>query len=158
MIPEAIENRYLRGNCHALAYILADLLQKPVGLLMATRPGAGRISDPLHAYIKWSETEILDIKGVRPIAEMERDFSYLIELVKKSPDDLVITEHETLDDPEDLYSLWGFDPNQMEQAADDLAGYIWDSFSFNKKPSIDMVAASKNYSNPDYDDDHGFFI
>ncbi len=158
MIPELIQSRYLLGNCHALAYILSDLLQKPVGLLIANRPGVGRIQDPLHAYVKWSETEVLDVKGIRPIAEMERDFSYLIDLVKKSPDDIVITEHETLDDPEDLYALWGFDPSKVEQAAEDVAACIWDSFTFNQKPSIDIVSIVKKYPNPNNLDDTGFFL
>jgi hypothetical protein len=106
MIPESIQSRYLLGNCHALAYILADLLQKPVGLLIANRTGKGRIQDPLHAYVKWSETEVLDIKGIRPIADMESDFSYLLDLLKTSVDDVIITEYEALVDPDELYAIW----------------------------------------------------
>jgi hypothetical protein len=157
MIPENIKSRYLLGNCHALAYIFANLLQKPVGLLIANRQGKGCIQDPLHVYVKWSETEVLDIKGIRPTADMERDFSYLLDLLNKSTDNVVIAEHKALDDPEDLYALWGFDSSKVEQAAKDMADYIWDNLCLDKKPSIDINSLAKKHQNHEHDDDTGFF-
>jgi hypothetical protein len=115
MTKDAIIHRFLNGYCYALAYELAPSLNLPVEMLFAKRPGQGRIEDPLHVYLRVNQQDIFDIKGRRPYWEMIKDFEGLIGLLHRGPEDRLGFETEVLDDRDDLFDYYNFDPNGLEK-------------------------------------------
>jgi hypothetical protein len=111
----AIIHQFLNGYCYALAYELSPSLDLPVELLFANRTGQGRIEDPLHVYLRVNQQDIFDIKGRRPYLEMVKDFEGLIGLLQKGPGDRLGLETEVLDDRDDLFDFYNFDPKGLEK-------------------------------------------
>ena len=82
MQSDDLVHRYMTGSCHALAYVLSELLSKPVGVLQACRDGEEPIPDPLHVFVILGDGLVLDVKGQRTKASMDEDFTSLLSLLK----------------------------------------------------------------------------
>lgn len=139
MSPEQIVKRYMAGQCHALAFVLSEILVKPVGVLFAIRDGERPIPDPLHVYVLLSEESILDVKGQRSLQEMSGDFTGLLELLKRSEQDELTHHSVALSSPDELYEDLGFDPSWIRKAELDLANGLWNRLEFVGKPAIDPM-------------------
>lgn len=137
MSPEKIVNRYMTGQCHALAFVLSGILEKPVGVLYAAREGEAPIQDPLHVYVILNASSILDVKGQRRNEEMASDFDSLMGLLKQSAQDRLGHHYDELSDADELYEDLGFDPSWIRKAELDLANGLWDQLEFEGKPTLD---------------------
>ena len=137
MSPEQIVKRYMAGQCHSLAFVLAEILRKPVGVLYAKREGERPIPDPLHVYVLLGEESILDVKGQRSSQEMALDFNGLLELLKRSEQDELNHHSDVLSSPDELYEDLGFDPSWIRKAELVLANGLWDRLEFEGKPALD---------------------
>jgi len=98
---DEIIRRFMYGHCYALAYELAPVMNYPIEMLFASRPDEGRIADPLHVYLRLNDRDIFDIKGRRSFDCMRQDFDGLLGLLRRSENDILLTETETLSDRDD---------------------------------------------------------
>lgn len=153
--PHLID-KYMAGGCHALAFVLSQLLSKPVGILQAKRPGQSPIPDPLHVFVLLDDDAVLDVKGQRDRKTMEKDFVGLMGLLKVSHEDQLTAHYELLDDADELYGEWGFDPSVIKRAAKDLDGGLWDQLEFANKPAIDAKSIPRLFSKTDFNEDCAF--
>lgn len=156
MSPHQLIDRYMAGGCHALAFVLSQLLFKRVGILQAKRDGQLPIPDPLHVFVLLDDDSVLDVKGQRDRKAMEEDFVGLMALLKVSHEDQLTAHYESLDDADDLYNEWDFDPSAIKRAAKDLAGGLWDQLEFANKPAIDAQSIPRLFSKTDFGEDCAF--
>lgn len=127
----------MTGQCHALAFVLSNILGKPVGILFAARDGEAPIPDPLHVYVLLGEGAVLDVKGQRHQDVMALDFEPLMALLKRSDTDKLAHHYEEISDPDELYQEFAFDPSWIRKAELDLASGLWDRLEFEGKPALD---------------------
>jgi hypothetical protein len=106
--------KYMTGSCHALAYVLSELLSKPVGVLQACREGQDPIPDPLHVFVILDDDLVLDVKGQRSRHSMENDFTGLMGLLKAHENDVLSMHHSKLSYASDLYEDLQFDPSHQK--------------------------------------------
>lgn len=156
MTEEALVRRYMTGSCHALAYILSEVLAKPVGVLQACRSGERPIKDPLHVYVVLDETTVLDVKGSRSRASMEADFNNLVALLKTHEGDELSFVHSELGWASGLYEDMNFDSSVIRQASIDLGNGLWDELQFPDKPTIESSEIRRMFSKVTFEDGHSF--
>lgn len=154
--PEQIVHRYMTGQCHALAFVLSNILDKPVGVLYAVRAGEAPIPDPLHAYVMLGKGAVLDVKGQRAQDVMALDFEPLMALLKRSEADILTHHYEELSDRDGLYEELGFDPSWIRKAELDLAGGLWDRLEFDSKPALDPKAFVGMNRHKEFDADRSY--
>lgn len=156
MPHEQIVKRYLTGQCHALAFVLSNILDKPVGILYAVREGDSPIPDPLHVYVMLGEGAVLDVKGQRSQESMARDFDNVMALLKRSEFDVLAHHYEELSDPDELYQELGFDSSWIRKAELDLAGGLWDRLEFEGKPALDQKTIVGMNRDKDFEADSSY--
>jgi hypothetical protein len=156
MSLEQVIHRYMNGQCHALAFVLSNILSKPVGILYAVRDGETPIPDPLHVYVMLSEGYVLDVKGQRSKEVMARDFHNVLALLKRSEADQLTHHYEEVLDSDDLYHELGFDPSWIRKAEIDLAGGLWDRLEFEGKPALDPKTIVGMNLDKDFDADSSY--
>ena len=146
MNPEAIISRFMFGYCYALAYELEPILDCPVEILFANRPGEGRIPDPLHVYLRVNDNEIFDIKGKRSFIHMCKDFESVTQLIKRNHHDVIQFETALLDDRDDLFDRHGFDPSGLEKVNAEVLNFIGEAInSFSKQISAVHLHCENSY-------------
>lgn len=126
-IENAIVEKYMMGHCHGLAYALAMITDRPVCALFAVKENGVKISDPLHVYVEWDEGKALDVKGVRPIGIMAKDFDFLIRAIG----DVKGVVSEELDEPDALFYEMGMNPESVHMAMDDLCNGLWETLNID---------------------------
>lgn len=146
MNPEEIVSRFMFGYCYALAYELEPILDCPVEILFATRPGEGRIPDPLHVYLRVNDKEIFDIKGKRSFAQMTKDFEGIVQLIKRHDHDVIGLDTELLDDRDNLFDLYDFDPAGLDKVNTDVLTFLGEAInSFSKQMSSVHLHCESGY-------------
>lgn len=92
MITHDVRYKYLNGDCDALAYALHKKCEKPISILTGFYMYQN-VSYPYlaHAFIRWSEGIGLDIRGLRSVLDIRKEFRH-----KK--DRVEYTEFATLDE------------------------------------------------------------
>ena len=156
MSPEKIVNRYMTGQCHALAFVLSEILEKHVGILYAAREGQSPIPDPLHVYVILNQSSVLDVKGQRRKEDMVRDFESLMGLLKQSAEDKMVHHYDEIADPDELYEDLGFDPSWIRKAELDLANGLWDRLEFEGKPALDPKTIPGMNRRKDFEADRAY--
>lgn len=138
-MDDDLDRRYMMGGCHALAYVLAQVVDSPVAILYAVRKDEGRIPDPLHVFVLLDESMALDVRGERTLDQLQGDFTGMLSMLRRSPDDLIEMEIEAIDSPEALYDELGFCPDAVETAIADLEEGLWDRLDFTAKDIVDRA-------------------
>ena len=146
MNQESIIHRFLNGYCYALAYELSPLLDLPIEMLFVTRSDGKRIEDPLHVYLRVSDQEIFDIKGKRPFSKMVKDFEGIASLIKRYDHEVIHFEQEILDDRDDLFELYSFDPAGLDKVNTDVLTFLGEAInSFSKQMSSVHLHCESGY-------------
>ena len=81
LITKEIIRKYSNGFCDCLAFVLHKKTEKPISLLIGyQRVGHG--FEPLfesylaHAFIRWNIDQGLDIKGIRSVSDIKKEFRH----------------------------------------------------------------------------------
>lgn len=156
MSPQQVIHRYMTGQCHAMAFVLSNILSKPVGILYAVRDGETPIPDPLHVYVMLGEGSVLDVMGQRSQEVMASDFENLMSLLKLNEEDKLRHHFDEISDPDELYEDLGFDSSWIRKAEIDLAGGLWDRLEFEGKPALDHKAIVGMNRDKDFDADSSY--
>lgn len=156
MQSDDLVHRYMTGSCHALAYVLSELLSKPVGILQARRHGEEPIPDPLHVFVILGDGLVLDVKGQRTKLSMEEDFTSLLSLLKTHEGDVLTLRHGELSWASELYEDLNFDSSKIRKASIDLGNGLWDELKFAGKPDIEADTIPRIFSKVSFEDDHSF--
>ncbi len=138
------------GYCYALAYELAPVMNYPIEMLFASRPDEGRISDPLHVYLRINDRDIFDIKGRRSFKCMRQDFESLLGLLRRSENDILLTETETLFDRDDLFDCFNFDPEGLEMVNDGVWDFISDAIRSSDMHNDSDIAEPEDEQAPGF--------